>query len=245
MRRILIVGATSAIAEATARLFAVRKDALYLVGRRQDALQAIADDLRVRGATMVGLEVMDATDLEAHEPMLDRATRLLGGLDTVLIAYGTLGDQSACEASVELTIRELNGNGVSVVALLTAIAQRFAQARTGTIAVISSVAGDRGRQSNYVYGSAKALVTAFTSGLRQRLFKSGVSVITIKPGFVDTPMTAAFPKGPLWAKADQVAAGIVRAVDRSATVVYLPGFWRCIMFVIRSIPEALFRKLSL
>jgi short-subunit dehydrogenase len=111
--------------------------------------------------------------------------------------------------------------------------------------VISSVAGDRGRQSNYVYGSAKALVTAFLSGLRQRLWKSGVAVITIKPGFVDTPMTAAFRKGFLWAKPRQVAAGIVRAIDRSTAVAYLPAFWRPIMFLIRMIPERLFRRLAL
>ena len=111
--------------------------------------------------------------------------------------------------------------------------------------MISSVAGDRGRQSNYVYGSAKSLVTTFTSGLRQRLYKYGVSVITVKPGFVDTPMTAAFPKGPLWAQPERIAQGIVRAIDRSSTIVYLPGFWRPIMGIIRTIPERIFQRLSL
>jgi hypothetical protein len=177
--------------------------------------------------------------------MLDSAERFLGGLDTVLIAYGTLSDQKACEGSATLTVQELTNNGTSVAALLTHIATRLEQRRAGAIAVISSVAGDRGRQSNYVYGSAKALVTTFLSGLRQRLYKSNVAVITVKPGFVDTPMTAAFPKGPLWAKPQQVAAGIVRAIDRSSTVVYLPGFWRLIMLVIRAIPEGVFRRLSL
>lgn len=245
MRRILIVGAGSAIAEATARIFATRGDALFLVGRKADILDAMAQDLRVRGATQVGTEVLDANDIAAHAPMLDRATTSLGGLDTVLIAYGTLSDQKACEGSVELTVRELNNNALSVAALLTPIATRLEAQRTGAIAVISSVAGDRGRQSNYVYGSAKALVSAFTSGLRQRLAKCGVAVITIKPGFVDTPMTAAFRKGPLWARPEQVAAGIVKAIDRSAAVVYLPAFWRLIMFVIRALPEALFVRLKL
>ena len=141
--------------------------------------------------------------------------------------------------------KEIGNNAVSVAALLTSIAVRLEQRRAGSIAVISSVAGDRGRQSNYVYGSSKALVTAFLSGLRQRLYKVGVAVITIEPGFVDTPMTAAFRKGLLWAKPQQVAAGIVRAIDRSRAVVYLPGFWRPIMFIIRAIPETLFRRLSL
>jgi decaprenylphospho-beta-D-erythro-pentofuranosid-2-ulose 2-reductase len=219
---------------------------LFLVGRRADVLESMSADLRVRGAKTVGQHVMDANDFAGHEAMLNLAESALGGLDVVLIAHGTLGDQKACEASVDVTLRELNTNGISVVALLTLIANRFEQRRAGTIVVISSVAGDRGRQSNYVYGSAKALVTAFTSGLRQRLFPLGIPVITIKPGFVDTPMTAAFPKGALWAKPQQIAAGIVAAVDRgSATALYLPWFWWMIMLIIRSVPEAVFRRLKL
>jgi decaprenylphospho-beta-D-erythro-pentofuranosid-2-ulose 2-reductase len=245
VRKILIVGASSAIAEAAARIFAERGDALYLVARKQDLLASIAADLKVRGAGKVGMEVMDANDVAAHEPMLGRATEALGGLDTVLIAYGTLPDQKACEGSVDLTLRELTNNGLATVAMLTLIAAMFERQKAGTIAVISSVAGDRGRQSNYVYGSAKALVSTFLSGLRQRLSKSGVAVVTIKPGFVDTPMTAAFPKGPLWAKPQQVAAGIVKAIDRSSAVVYLPAFWWAIMFIIRSIPERIFQRLKL
>jgi hypothetical protein len=246
MKKILVMGAGSAIAEATARVFAQRGDALFLVGRKADVLESMCADLRVRGAKAVGMHVMDANDFDGHEAMLNAAESAWGGLDVVLIAHGTLGDQKACEASVAATLRELNTNGVSVVALLTRIASRFEQRRTGTIVVISSVAGDRGRQSNYVYGSAKALVTAFASGLRQRLYPLGVSVITIKPGFVDTPMTAAFPKGALWAKPQQIAAGIVNAVDRgSGTVLYLPWFWRTIMLIIRTIPETIFRRLKL
>jgi len=245
LRRILILGAGSAIAEATARIFAARGDALFLVGRKGEVLASIAMDLKVRGAKEVGVEVMDANDLDAHEPMLGRAEQLLGGLDTVLIAHGTLSDQKACEASMPLTVQELHTNAISIAALLTNIATRFEARRAGTIAVISSVAGDRGRQSNYVYGSAKALVTAFTSGLRQRLYKSGVQVITVKPGFVDTPMTAAFRKGFLWAKPDQVAAGIVHAIDHATAVAYLPSFWRAVMLIIRAVPERLFQRLTL
>ncbi len=244
MRRVLIIGASSAIAEATARIFAARGDALFLVGRRLEALEAIAMDLKVRGAAQVDVQAMDVNDFGAHKSMLTGAEHSLAGLDTVLIAHGTLGDQKACEGSVDLSLRELSTNGIAVAALLTLIANRFEARRAGTIAVISSVAGDRGRNSNYVYGSAKALVNAFTSGLRQRLYKSGVAVITIKPGFVDTPMTAAFPKGPLWAQPQQIARGIVRAIDRSTPVVYLPSFWRAIMLVIRAVPERVSRRLS-
>ena len=209
MRKVLIVGATSAIAEAAARLFAARGDLLYLVGRRAEALEAIAADLRVRGAGRVQTEAMDANAIERHAALLDNADAALGGLDTVLIAHGTLSDQAACQQSVALTFQELHTNALSVIALLTLIANRFEAQRSGTIAVISSVAGDRGRQSNYVYGTAKAAVSTFLSGLRQRLHKSGVRVVTIKPGFVDTPMTREFPKGLLWATPERVARDIV------------------------------------
>jgi decaprenylphospho-beta-D-erythro-pentofuranosid-2-ulose 2-reductase len=245
MRKILIVGATSAIAEATARILASRGDAIYLVARNSSRLAAIAADLSVRGSPRVGSEVLDANDLSGHAAMLGRAETFLAGYDTVLIAHGTLSDQKACETSVELTLQEINTNGLSVIALLTRVADRLGQQRAGTIAVISSVAGDRGRGSNYVYGSAKALVTAFLSGLRQRLAKVGVNVVTIKPGFVDTPMTAAFPKGPLWARPEAVAQGIVKAIDRRSNTVYLPGFWWPIMLIIKAIPERLFLRLSL
>jgi short-subunit dehydrogenase len=137
---------------------------------------------------------MDANNFEEHLPMLDKAFGMLEQIDVVLIAHGTLSNQKECEQSVELTMQEIKTNALSAIALMTHLANRFESQRSGTIAVISSVAGDRGRASNYVYGSAKAMVTTFTSGLRQRLYKSGVSVVTIKPGFVDTPMTAEFKK---------------------------------------------------
>lgn len=245
MRKVLIVGATSAIAEAVARLLAAQGDLLYLVGRRAEALEAIAADLRVRGAARVQTEAMDANTIERHASLLDHADVALGGLDTVLIAHGTLSDQAACQQSVALTFQELHTNALSVIALLTLIANHFEAQRVGTIAVISSVAGDRGRQSNYVYGTAKAAVSTFLSGLRQRLYKSGVQVVTIKPGFVDTPMTRDFSKGLLWAKPEQVARDIVRAMEKRKDVVYTPGFWWAIMQLIKSIPEFVFRRLSL
>ncbi len=245
MRKVLIVGATSAIAEAVARLLAAQGDLLYLVGRRAETLEAIAADLRVRGAARVQTEVMDANAIERHAALLDNADVALGGLDTVLIAHGTLSDQAACQQSVALTFQELHTNTLSVIALLTLIANHFEAQRVGTIAVISSVAGDRGRQSNYVYGTAKAAISTFLSGLRQRLYKSGVQVVTIKPGFVDTPMTRDFSKGLLWAKPERVARDIVRAMENGKDVVYTPGFWWAIMQLIKSIPEFVFRRLPL
>ena len=245
MKKVLVIGATSAIAEASARIWAARGASLFLVGRRAARLEMIADDLRVRGAATVGCYTLDCCEVAAHPAMLDAATGALGGLDVALIAHGSLPDQRACEASVELTQKEINTNGVSVVALATLLGQRLVRQGSGTLAVISSVAGDRGRQSNYVYGAAKGMVSLFLQGLRNRLAKQGVQVLTIKPGFVDTPMTAALPKGALWAQPDAIARGIVDAIDRKYDEVYLPGFWWLVMAIIKHIPERVFKRLSL
>jgi decaprenylphospho-beta-D-erythro-pentofuranosid-2-ulose 2-reductase len=245
MKKNLIIGANSAIAEETARLLAQRGDRFYLLGRNAERLQTLADDLKIRGAQAVQYAVFDANDFAGHGPAVTAAAAAMEGIDTVLIAHGTLGDQKACEGDVTLTLQELNTNAVSVISLLTLLAPHFEGQRQGTIAVISSVAGDRGRQSNYVYGAAKGAVSIFLQGLRNRLFAAGVSVVTIKPGFVDTPMTRNFKKGALWASPRQIAGGIVRAIDRRASVVYLPGFWRYIMLIIRLVPERIFQRLKL
>jgi short-subunit dehydrogenase len=245
MHKVLIVGATSAIAEATSRVWAGRGDALFLVGRKEQRLETIAADLRVRGASSVHCMAIDVCNVNQQSDMLDAAVAAMGGLDVALIAHGSLPDQKACERSVEMTLNEISVNALSVIALATRLGDRFEAQGQGTLAVISSVAGDRGRQSNYVYGAAKGMVSLFFQGLRNRLAKKGVQVLTIKPGFVDTPMTAAFPKGLLWAQPEQIACGIVKAVDKKSDEVYLPGFWRLIMLLIRHIPESLFKKLSL
>ncbi|MFZ4551227.1 MAG: SDR family oxidoreductase [Aquabacterium sp.] len=245
MRKILIIGATSAMAEACARLWAQRGDKLFLAARNAAQLQSVADDLKARGASHVGTKIFDANAFELHAALLADATTAMGGLDTVLIAHGTLSDQERAQHDVGYALQEIQTNGTSVVSLMTLAGEQLAQQGHGAIAVISSVAGDRGRQSNYVYGSAKALVSAFASGLRQRLVKRGVHVITIKPGFVDTPMTASFKKGALWAKPDQVARDISRAIDKGRNVVYTPRFWRYIMLIIKHIPERVFVKISL
>ena len=241
----LIVGATSAIAEATARLFAAGGDHLCLAGRNVTRLTAIAEDLRVRGAPQVDTVALDANDFSQHESVLSQVEQVMGGLDTVLIAHGTLPDQQSCQASVEATLEAITTNALSVIALLTVIANRFEQQGSGTIAVISSVAGDRGRQSNYVYGTAKSAVSTFAQGLRNRLSRAGVKVVTIKPGFVDTPMTAAFKKGALWATPATVAKRIHRAMAKGEDVVYTPWFWRWIMAIIKAVPESIFKKARL
>jgi short-subunit dehydrogenase len=245
MKKILIIGATSAIAEGTARLYANDGARLFLVARSSEKLHTIATDLSIRGASSVGTATLDINAIDSHETTLDQAWAELGGVDIVLLAHGTLPDQAACEASVKTMLSEFATNGTSGLALLTLIAHRMASQGNGCIAVITSVAGDRGRQSNYVYGAAKAATSTFLGGLRQRLDKRGVAVVDIRPGFVDTPMTAHIKKGPLWAAPEQVAAGILKAIERRKAVVYLPSFWALIMWIIRHIPNAIFRKLSL
>jgi short-subunit dehydrogenase len=243
--KIAIIGATSAIAHETARCFASDGAELFLVARSEEKVKAVADDLIVHGAKQVETFLLDLSDLSRHQELFDNAVITLNGLDLLLIAHGTLGNQRKCEVSVEETLKELNNNFTSVVSLLTIAANYFEQQKRGCITVISSVAGDRGRQSNYVYGTAKGGVTIFLQGLRNRLAKSNVKVITIKPGFVDTPMTAAVKKGPLFAKPATVGRGVYEAMKQGKDVVYLPFFWRPIMLIVKSIPEGIFKRLSM
>jgi decaprenylphospho-beta-D-erythro-pentofuranosid-2-ulose 2-reductase len=245
MNNTLVIGATSAIAEASARLWAARGDRLHLVGRNPERLTAIASDLLQRGASDCTTTALDLNQIDQHPALIEDVVEKFGYIDTVLIAHGTLSDQTACQQSVELTLGEIHTNALSAISLLTLLAEVIERQHHGSIAVISSVAGDRGRESNYVYGSAKAMITTFSSGLRQRLQKSGGHVLTIKPGFVDTPMTASFRKGILWAKPEGVAKAIVAAIDRRRSVIYVPWFWWGIMAIIRSIPELVFKRIKL
>ena len=245
MKSVLIIGATSAIAEATAREYARRGGKLYLVGRNEERLSTMTGDLRIRGASSVDFDLLDVNDFERHAEVIGSAFEILDTVDVVLIAHGTLPDQKACERSFAEAFRELNTNAISTISLLTHIANRMEERKCGTIAVITSVAGERGRQSNYVYGAAKGMVSIFLQGLRNRLHRSGVCVLDIRPGFVDTPMTAEFKKGLMWARPESVALNIVNGIDKRKQVIYTPYFWRLIMLIIRNIPESVFKRASL
>lgn len=247
LRNVLIIGATSTIAEHTARQLVAQGANVFCVGRDPEKLASITQDLKVRSpAATIRSKAMDLCDDKMHESMLEETQVALGSLDAVLIAHGTLPEQKACEMSVTTTRQEIETNALSVISLLTLLGNRFEHQGGGVIAVISSVAGDRGRQSNYVYGSAKGMVTIFLQGLRNRLYKNGTDVVTVKPGFVDTPMTDGLEKsGPLWAKPDAVATGIIKAMRKGRHEVYLPWFWWGIMQIIRYIPEFVFKRLSL
>ncbi|HKV58003.1 MAG TPA: SDR family oxidoreductase, partial [Ktedonobacteraceae bacterium] len=243
--KILIIGATSAIAHETAKCFAKDGAELFLVGRSSEKLESVQNDLKVRGAKRAESYVLDISQLDRHQEMIEAAIESMGGLDMALIAHGTLSDQRLSQENVTKTLEEFTTNCTSVISLLTLLANYFEPRKHGCIAVISSVAGDRGRQSNYVYGAAKGALTVFLQGLRGRLAKSGVAVVTVKPGFVDTPMTASIRKGLLFASPRKVGEGIYHAMLKGKEVVYLPWFWRPIMLIVKSIPEPLFKKLSI
>ncbi len=245
MKNILVIGATSAIAEACATLYAEQGDNIYLLARNNERLTSIATDLNIRSKGQTYSAVLDANDLENHLSTLKTAQETLGSIDIVLIAHGTLPDQEKCQQDFNVALQELNTNTISTLSLLTHLANLLEEQQSGTIAVISSVAGDRGRQSNYLYGAAKGAVSIFLQGLRNRLSKKGVNVLDIKPGFVDTPMTADFPKGALWAKPEKIAKDITKAIEKNKNTLYTPFFWRYIMLIIRNIPESIFKKLSL
>ncbi len=245
MKKILIIGATSAIVEATACIWAKERHSLYLVARDKERLNVIATDLKIRGANDVYTCLLDINDFSEHKGLIERVIQTLGGIDIVLIGHGTLGKQNNCEKDFNLTLQELNSNAISVISLLSYLAPYFEAQKSGTIAVISSVAGDRGRQSNYIYGTAKGAVSIYMQGLRQRLYKSNVNVITIKPGFVDTPMTINFKKGLLWTTPNFVAKKIHKAIEKKKNVLYVPLFWQAIMTIICLIPEEIFKRLKL
>ena len=245
MKKILIIGATSAIAEQCARIWAARGNEIYLVARNKERIRTIAADLKVRGATQIYTYCTDLNNIDSHDDFFDIAEDKMSRIDIVLIAHGTLPNQKSCERNIKETLGEIQTNAISTISLLTLISNRFERKKDGTICVITSVAGDRGRASNYIYGSAKAMVSSFISGLQQRLNKSSVKIINIKPGFVDTPMTKAFKKGLIWVKPNKVAEKIVKAIDAGCSEIYIPAIWRVIMALIKVIPNKFFFKLKL
>jgi short-subunit dehydrogenase len=244
-KKILVLGATSGIAEATCRIWAAEGASLFLVARNQEKLSAVAADLKTRGAAYVDTAVTDLDDTTQHPALLAHAINSLGGMDVAYLTHGILGDQAKAEQDFETAAQILHTNFVSVVSLLTWLANFCVQRHAGVLAVISSVAGDRGRKSNYLYGASKAGLTAFLGGLRNRVDREGVTVLNIKPGPVRTAMTSHMPGAEKMADVNKVAQTIVKAIDGRADEVYVPFQWQPIMFVIRHIPERVFKKLNL
>ncbi len=245
MKNILVIGANSAIAKSVSRLYAEEHCRLYLLARNEEELALQKQDLLIRGASEVDYAVFDANDFSLHDAMIDQVLDSLGSIDLAIVCHGSLPDQALCAENFDAALKEFNTNALSVISLLTSLANHMSVQRSGSIAVITSVAGDRGRQSNYIYGAAKGMVSLYLQGLRGRLHTTGIHVVDIRPGFVDTPMTSAFRKGALWASPEQVAECIVTGIRKKKHTIYAPWFWRIIMMIVCSVPEALFKRLKL
>ena len=244
-QKILVLGATSGIAEATCRIWAAQGASLFLVARNPAKLAAVAADLKTRGASYIDTAVADLDDTDKHAELLAHAVNSLTGMDIAYLAHGILGDQTEAEQDFNTAAQIIHTNFMAPVSLLSWLANFCVQRHSGTLAVISSVAGDRGRKSNYLYGSSKAGLSAFLGGLRNRVDREGVTVLTIKPGPTKTAMTAGMPKSEKFADADSVAESIVTAIDKRKNVLYVPFQWQPIMFIIHNIPERIFKKLNL
>jgi decaprenylphospho-beta-D-erythro-pentofuranosid-2-ulose 2-reductase len=246
-RRVIVLGALSAIAMAVARIYAGENAALLLVARNADRLKLAADDLRARGAVQVETVALDLDEasVNATTHMAEWAARL-GGIDDVHIVYGYLGDQETAKDSPSELAKILSVNFTSAALWASAAGEFMRAQRRGAVVAISSVAGDRGRQSNYAYGAAKGGLALFMQGLSHSLAPVGARAVAMKLGFVDTPMTDGMDKkGALWAKPDQVAVAIRRAAKRGGPIQYAPGLWKVIMLIIRTVPSFVFHRTKL
>lgn len=243
---LLVLGANSLIAHAAASHFAEAGHEIIFAGRKQDEPEKYANDFSIRYKINCRAEYIDALDYPSHKKFIEDLLAKTPELDYVLIVFGYLGTQDKAQIDFNEAHRIIDTNYTGVVSVCELLAAEFETRKKGNIAVISSVAGDRGRQSNYMYGSAKAGLTAYLSGLRSRLAKSGVNVLTIKPGFVNTPMTYGMPMPKIIvASPEKVGKYIYKGMVKRKSVVYTPFYWRWIMFIIRSIPEFIFKKLKL
>ncbi len=244
-QRIVILGAASAIAEATARIWAAEGAQFILAARDATRLEAIASDLKARGAQDAIPWPLDCANADAAAE-LDKMLKALGGLDVVLLAYGVLGDQPALERSPNAVAQLIQTNFTSAVAWCLATTAILEKQKSGALLVIGSVAGDRGRRSNFIYGATKGGLARLVQGIAHKLAPLGARAVLIKPGFVDTPMTADITKkGLLWAKPEQVATVIAAAARSGGPVIYAPAFWRVIMLVIQHLPTFIFNQLNI
>ncbi len=243
---VLIIGASSMIARAAATAFAGEGHDLILAGPPGAELEHVTADARVRSGANVESLAFDARDIAGHEAFVGRAIELAGErLAGAVVNFGLTGDPERARSDMRHADDVIQVNYAGAASVLGHLANYFEEKRSGFIVGVSSVAGDRGRSSNYVYGSAKAGLSAYLQGLRNRLYHAGVTVVTVKPGFIDTRMTYGKVPKKMAADPQLVGAAIVRAVKKGKSVVYVPGYWRAIMGVIRAIPEPIFKRMKL
>jgi len=244
MNRVLILGATSPIARALALQFAADGARLYLAARNADEARRVAEDVSTRAGVTALSGTFDASDFASHDEFVRHAAGELGGLDGVVVCFGTLGDEDVAQTDPDEALATIHQNFTGAVSLITLAARHLEQQRSGFVIVIGSVAGERGRKKNYVYGSAKGALALFAQGLRGRLAASGVRVMTVKLGTVDTRMTWGREGALLTISPTKAADLIYGAYRKRAEVVYVPWFWRLIMGAVRLIPESRFKRLS-
>lgn len=246
--RVAILGATKGIGRALARRLVGRGDSLALLGRDLDDLGRSARDLEARstgeGKETVGTALCDLENRETFAPALEAAEEQLGGLDVVVVSAGAFAPQNELEADSALAERVLDTNFTGTVLFLEEARKRLLAAGGGTICVLSSVAGERGRKPVILYGASKAGLTRYLEGLDHKFRRLGLKVVTVKPGFVRTSMTSGLPPPPFAGEPDGVARDIVRAIDKGKPVVYTPWPWRYVMWIIRRLPRAVMRRLS-
>lgn len=245
MKKILIIGANSTIAKDCSKIWAESKSCFYLVARNKKDLKKISINLFKIGAKKVYQFSTDLNNFSKHEHIINSAIKVLGKIDIVLIAHGLLSNQKKCESDLSETLRSIKTNALSTINLLTLLSNYFEKKKYGKIIVLSSVAGDRGRSSNYVYGSSKALLSTFVEGMQQRLYKSKVLLIHFKLGFVDTNMTRKIKKNFLWSSSRYVSKKITQSINKNKLEIYTPFFWKYIMLIIKFIPNFIYKKLSL
>lgn len=245
MKNVLILGATSGIAQAISKQLASEKVNLILAGRSEDELVRLASDLQIRFDTPISVKVFQTTNYETHRSFFKDCVDVFGELDGVILCYGYMSEQREAQEDFNIAKEVIDVGYTSYVSILHIVADYFEIRKKGFICALSSVAGDRGRQSNYMYGSVKGALSTFLQGLRNRLNASGVQVLTVKPGFVDTNMTFGQQGLFLVAKPEKVAKDILKAIENGKSILYTPFFWRWIMLIIKSIPEAIFKRLSL
>ena len=245
MKNLVVLGATSGISRAYIDRVASRFEKIVLVARSGDKLSELASHVATISSASVDTITADLADIDSHADLVSTVIEKASSIDCALVSYGVLTDQDRSKEDVAYAMEQFNLNGTSTISLSLHLAGQMANQGAGNLAVIGSVAGDRGRRSNYCYGAAKSAVESFLAGLRSDMQKHNVHVLTIKPGFVDTPMTSEIKKGALWASADKVASDIDAAIEKKKNVLYTPWFWRYIMLVIKSIPEFIFKKLPL
>lgn len=244
--KIIVLGATSEIAEAACVSLAADKASFLLVGRRADRLSSVADNLKVLGAADALVATADLASVDPVSALAEWAGQL-GGVDAVLLAYGQLGEQEHLAADLAAARTLIDVNYASAAGWCLAAANMLEAQNKGLLIVIGSVAGDRGRQSNFIYGSTKAGLAALVAGIAHRLAPTGAHALNVKPGLVATAMTAHMERsGPLWSTPQIVGEAIAKAVRRPKSgVIYSPSFWKWVMMVIRLVPNFIFHRTKL